>query len=132
MDILSKLTHGLADYAAGLSMGTIQFWLRLVLLLTLPAGACAWTFVRGYRSIFLQVLAGVLGALVALTVPLQQVQISHGMVRLWLLTFAIVFVVFWPAVLPRLLINTLGAQRKLRNFLYAGVAVLILLNLIFG
>jgi hypothetical protein len=132
MDILSKITRALADYAAGLSPSTIQFWLRLVLLLTLPAATCAWTFLRGYRSVFLQVLAGVLGALVALSMPLQQVQISNGMVRLWLLTFTVVFVAFWPAVLPRLLINTLGAQRKLRNGLYAAVGLLILLNLILG
>ena len=132
MDILSQSTHGLTDFASKLSLDTIHFWIRLPLLLTLPAAACFWTFQRGFRSIPLQVLAAVLGAMVALSIPLDHLRIENGMLRLWLITFSILFVALWPAILPRLLINTLGAQRKLRNFLYWVVGVLIFLNLILG
>ena len=132
MDVLAKFTTTLVCYTEGLSPQTIQFWLRLVCLLTLPVAASAWTFKRGCRSVFIQVTAGVLGALVALSLPLQQVRVQNGMARLWLLTFAILIVTFLPVILPNLLLPTLGAQQRLRKALVCTVAVLIIANLIWG
>jgi hypothetical protein len=132
MDVLAKFTTTLVCYAEGLSPQTIQFWLRLVCLLTLPVVASAWTFKRGYRSTFIQVTAGLLGALVALSLPLQHVRVQNGMARLWLLAFAILIVTFLPVILPNLLLPTLGAQQRLRKALVFTVAALILANLIWG
>ncbi len=130
MDIISKLTETLANEAAGLSAATIQFWLRLILLLTLPAAGCAWSFLRGYRSVFIQVLVGIVGLLVAVSLPLQCLTITSGLARLWLLVLGGVIVAFMPAALPPLIVPTLGAQLKLRKAFYAGVAVIILANLL--
>jgi len=132
MDVLAKFTTTLVSYAEGLSPQTIQFWMRLVCLFTLPVAASAWTFNRGYRSVFIQVTAGVLGALVALSLPLQHVRIQNGIARLWLLTVAILIVTFIPLILPNLLLPTLGAQQRLRKALVCTVAALILANLIWG
>jgi hypothetical protein len=130
MDILSQITRILTDQAAALSPATIQFWLRLILLLTLPAAGCAWSFLRGYRSVFIQVLVGFVGMLFALSLPLQCVSIPSGLARLWLLVLGGVIVAFMPAALPPLIVPTLGAQQKLRKALYVGVAGLILANLL--
>jgi hypothetical protein len=132
MDVLARFTTALVSYAEGLSPQTIQFWLRLLCLLTLPVAVCAWSFNRGYRSVFVQVAAGVLGALVALSLPLQHIEIKHGMARLWLLTFAVLIVTFIPLILPNLLLPTLGAQQRLRKALVCTVAALIAANLIWG
>ena len=132
MDVLAKFTTTLVSYAVGLSPQTIQFWLRLVCLLTLPVVASAWTFNRGYRSVFMQVAAGVLGALVALSLPLRDVRIQNGMARLWILTFAVLIVTFIPIILPNLLLPTVGAQQRLRKALVCTVAGLIIANLIWG
>lgn len=130
MDIISKFIESLAAQAAGLSVATIQFWLRLTLLLTLPAAACASSFLRGYRSVFIQVLAGTVGLLVAISLPLQRVSINSGLVRVWVLVLGGIIVAFMPAVLPSLIVPTLGAQQKLRKAFYAGVALIILANLL--
>jgi len=132
MDIIAKITDSLAGFAAGLSNETIQFWLRLVCLLILPAAICAWSFRQGYRSVFVQVLAAVFGLLLALSLPLEHLRIGSGMVRLWLLTFAVVLAAFMPAILPALTVRTLKAQRQLRAALYLAVGVLILANLIWS
>jgi len=132
MDVLAKLTTSLVHYAEGLSPQTIQFWLRLVCLLTLPVAASAWTFRRGCRSVFVQVSAGVLGVLAALSLPLDRVRIDSGMARLWLLTLAILIVTFIPVLLPNLLLPTLGAQQRLRKALVLTVGAIILANLSLG
>ena len=132
MDVLAKISTGLAAYVEGLSPQTIQFWLRLMCLLTLPVVASAWTFSRGYRSVFVQIMSGVLGVLVALSLPLQHIQIRGGMTRLWLLTFAIVAVVFIPFMLPQLLLPTLGSQQRLRKILIIAIAAIVLANFIWG
>lgn len=132
MDVLARFTTSLVRYAEGLSPQTIQFWLRLVCLLTLPVAAAAWTFKRGYRSVFVQVSAGLLGVLVALSLPLHHVRIESGMARLWLLTFAILIVAFIPVLLPNLLLPTLGAQQRLRKALVLTVGAIILANLLWG
>jgi hypothetical protein len=130
MDVLAKITDTLVGYAAGLSPETIQFWLRLVCLLMLPAGTCAWSFLQGHRSVFVQVLAAVFGLLLALSLPLENARFGSGLVRLWFLTFALVLAAFMPAALPFLLLPTIRAQRRLRAALYFTVGVLILANLI--
>ncbi len=132
MDLFSKLTLALVNYAEGLSPQTIRFWLRLLFVLVLPVAASAWTFNGGFRSVFVQVAAGVLGLLLALSLPLQRVEIPNGMVRVWLLTFVLLAVTFSPAVLPRLLLPTLGGQKRLRNALILAVAALIAANLLWG
>lgn len=130
MDIISKLTETLAAQAAALAPATIQFWLRLTLLLTLPAAACAGSFLRGYRSVFIQVLASMVGLLVAISLPLQHVSINSGLARLWVLVLGGVLVAFMPAALPPLIVPTLGDQQKLRKTIYAGVVLIILANLL--
>lgn len=130
MDIIAKITDALIRFAAGLAPETIQFWLRLVLLLALPTVACAWTFLQGHRSVFVQVLAVVFGGLLAISLPLQHVHIVSGLGRLWLLVFAFVLITFMPAALPPLVLPTLSAQRKLRTALYWTVSVLVFINLI--
>ncbi len=132
MNLLAKITTALVNYAEGLSPETIHFWLRLLCLLTLPVVAAAWTFKRGYRSVFVQAAAGVFGALVALSLPLQRIEIKSGMARLWFLSFAILIVVFIPVILPNLLFPTLGAQQRLQKALVYTIAALILANLIWG
>jgi hypothetical protein len=132
MDVLAKVTTALVRYAEGLSSQTIQFWLRLVCLLIFPVAASAWTFKRGYRSVFMQVSAGVLGGLVALSLPLHHVRIGSGMARLWLLTFAMLVVAFIPVLLPNLLLPTLGAQQRLRRVLVCAIVAVILANLLWG
>jgi len=130
MDILSKITVALVRHAAGLAPETIQFWLRLVCLLILPAGLCTWSFLKGHRSVFVQVLAAVIGLLLAISLPLENVRVSSGLVRLWILVIAFVLVVFLPAALPPLILPTIRAQRKLRIAIYGVVAVLVIANLI--
>lgn len=130
MDIIAKITDALVRHAAGLAPETIQFWLRLVCLLIFPAGLCTWSFLKGQRSVFVQVLAAAVGLLLAISLPLQAVRLSSGLVRLWILVVAFVLVIFMPAVLPPLILPTLKAQRKLRTALYGTVVVLILANLI--
>ncbi len=132
MNVLTKFTEVIVHYTEGLSSQTIQFWLRLVLLLMLPVIICAWTFRQGYRSVFIQVLAGVFGVLVALSLPLQHFQITSGMARIWLLTFAILALIFLPTILPALLLPTVGAQRKLRQVLIFAVLALVIANLLWG
>jgi hypothetical protein len=132
MDILSKLFGLLVDWATSLSPRTIQFWLRLDLLLVLPIGACAWTFRRGFRSVFVQILAGVVGALTALSLPLNHVRIESGLARLWFLSIAVLIVIFIPLILPSLLLPTLGAQQRLRKILVIAIGALVLANLIWG
>ena len=132
MDVIAKIITLLIQFSEDLSPQTIQFWLRLVFLLTLPVAASAWTFNRGYRSVFVQVAAGFFGALVALSLPLHRVQINSGMARLWFLTFAVLVVAFIPLILPNLLLPTLGAQQRLRKVLIYTIAALVIANLIWG
>jgi hypothetical protein len=80
----------------------------------------------------MQVSAGVLGGLVALSLPLHHVRIGSGMARLWLLTFAMLVVAFIPVLLPNLLLPTLGAQQRLRRVLVCAIVAVILANLLWG
>jgi hypothetical protein len=132
MDVLAKFTTTLVQYAEGLSPLTLQFWLRLVCLLTIPVVLCVWTFRSGFRSVFVQILAGVLGVLIALSLPLSRFEIQPGMARLWFLAFAILFVTFMPIMLPRLLLPTIGSQQYLRRALIATVIAIILANFFWG
>lgn len=132
MNILDNFITFLVRFAANLSPRTIEFWERLVLLLVLPVVAAAWTFRRGYRSVFVQVCAGVLGVLAALSLPLEKIQIQSGLARVWFLAFAVTLVVFLPFILPSLLFPTLGAQHQLRKGLLAAVVAVILGNLLWG
>ena len=132
MNIITKLFEALISFCAGLSVDTIQFWLRLDLLLVLPVSACAWTFMRGLRSVFVQILAGLIGALTALSLPLHHVRIESGLARLWFLSIAILIVIFIPLILPSLLLPTLGAQQRLRKILVIAIGALVTANLIWG
>ena len=132
MNVLDKFISSLIRSATGLAPETIEFWQRLVMLLVLPVIAAAWTFRRGYRSVFVQACAAVLGVLAALSLPLEKIQIQSGLARVWFLAFAVTLVGFLPFILPSLLFPTLGAQQQLRKALLAAVVAIILANLLWG
>lgn len=132
MNIITKLFETVILFCAGLSPKTIQFWLQLDLLLVFPIGACALTLMRGFRSVFVQILAGLIGALTALSLPLHHVSIESGLARLWFLSIAILIVIVFPLILPSLLLPTLGAQQRLRKILVIAIGALVIANLIWG
>ena len=126
MDLLSKSFDEYFKWAAQLPAVYFIGLLRLVLTFGLPAVLTAMMFTRGNRSVFGQVLACVVGLLIAATIPAEWIEAHNRFVRGWIIALAGVVLLFLPGILAVLLVPNLGAQRLVRRALCVLLAVLLI------
>src|SRR5690242_8319842 len=97
---------GLKNYAAWIDRWTpahLGFFVQAVLLLGLPTLLCFIAFQRGSRSVCVQTLAFVVGALLAASVPVERMIPTQPVLKAWIITVCFVLLNFLPAILARLL-----------------------------
>ena len=126
MDILGKLFESYLRWAGHLAPNYVTRLLRLVLLFGLPVALAAGVFMRGNRRESIQILSGVVGVLLAASLPLHRLEIHNYLVRGWLIALSVVALCFLPSALTFLMVPHAGMQRQVRRGLYILMVVLLL------
>ena len=129
-DSITRLIDGFFNWAGGLAPVHYSFLLRALALYGLPTLFCAMAFVQGNRSVLAQSLCCIAGVLLAASLPLHRITIDNRILRGWFLLLGTGLLAFLPAVLPALVVPTLGMQTKARIGEYIVLGVLFLANLI--
>src|ERR1051326_2794421 len=110
MNVIGKLFGNYTAWIDGWTPAQFDFFAQAVLLLGLPTLLCFVAFHRGSRSVFVQTLAFVLGILLAVSIPVENLIPRAPILKAWILTICLLVLIFLPATLSRLLIPELGRQ----------------------
>jgi len=130
MNIINKLFDGYCAWISGWTPAHFGFFLQAVLLFSLPTLLCILAFRCGSRSVFVQMLAFVVGLLLAASIQVEKLIPKHGPLKASIFMVCVVLLVFVPSILSRLITPQLGKQRKLQTLFYGILTFLFLLNLI--
>src|SRR5438046_31916 len=107
MSIISRLFEAYCAWIDAWTPARFGFFVQVVLLLGLPMVFCFVAFHRGNRSVFVQTLAFVLGVLLAVSIPVEDLRPPAPIFKAWIFTVCLVLLFFLPAILSRLLIPEL-------------------------
>lgn len=129
-DIISRFGNLLRDWIDGWPPSGIHFLIRAVLLFGLPLALTYAAFYRGSRSIFVQSLCVAVGALLALTLPIEWFRVRGATLKVWVVALCVVLLLFLPAVLPSFVAPTVGQQTRMRVILYVLLVILVLANIL--
>ena len=131
MDIFSSIWYYYTGFAQQIPDPVYNFLINGNALLLIPCALAGYAFHIGWRHPAILTLLIVLGAQIALGLPLEQ-WLGNYAYRPYLIPFLIVGLLFLPWVLAFLLETRFGPQRRLRRLLQQGLILLFLLNLIWS
>src|SRR2546430_569977 len=98
MNVIGKLFESYTTWIGSWTTARLSFFAQAVLLLGLPTLLCIAAFYRGSRSVFVQVLALVLGVLLAVSIPVDNFIPRSPVLKAWMFTICLVLLVFLPAM----------------------------------
>jgi hypothetical protein len=131
MDIISDVWNGYSSLTCNLPPSVFSFLLRANLLLLCPVIAAYIGFSQlGLRSHRLQAVLMVIGALVAISIPLDRFMAPSAL-RPWLTIILLLGCWYLPVVFSFLAHPRLGTQARVLRTTRITLVILFVLNLIF-
>ena len=131
MDILSTTWELYSNFAHNLPEHVFSFLIRANLLLACPIAAAFLGFSQGLRSQKVQATLMAIGALAALSIPIE-FMLGTSSLRPWLVMVLVLGCWYLPALLAQLAHPHLGVQLKILKYTRIGLAALFILNLFLG
>jgi hypothetical protein len=128
-NVIADLFDSYGRWIAHWQFASVGFVVQLLFVFALPTALCTLAFHRGSRSVFIQIVACVGGILLGAGFPIYSLVISNTTMRIWIVTFAFILLIFLPGILPGLLTPKLGIQKRLRVIFYCILGSLFLAHL---
>jgi hypothetical protein len=129
MNAIRSIYEGLAAAIGSINPVLIYFCIQMALLLAIPIAFCALAFGRGWRFIPLQIGLAIMGALTAMSIPVEKLNIESAASKLWLATVSLLAIIFLPPLLCYLTVPEMGKQRTFAIAIYVTMGVLAICQL---
>lgn len=136
-DVFSSIFHWYAATAAGMSVGLFWWFVRAAVALEFQTIVCAWVFKSHRSNLSAGALMAInwsiflLGWLLVAALPLESLHVSPVQ-KGWILALAALAVVILPIRIAGLLVPTEGWRRIVAAVMYALLAILLVIQLLFA
>jgi hypothetical protein len=129
-DALSHLFEQYCDWANNLHPSVFSFLLRSSLVLGLSTLFCGLAFRHGNRSVLLQSFIFLNSIFLAMVIPVEHWQLSHRVIKAWVVAICAFLTATMPAVLPLFVARELGSQQKIRRVTF-GILLALFVGTLF-